>query len=159
MKIGLKESISSFKTELFFQREDGRDHCQDQQEPCPKGGQPQEHAGGLAAAELQPRSSQKLQPPPLASAVLFSWQPRKISLDTDNCIISGFKRNNVTQEIKRIRITNTHGSFNKRMSMGQTDMLEDFMEGYKGGRDEPPPLASVELDRSTEGGQIIITIN
>ena len=59
--------------------------------------------------------------PPLSSSPDSS---RRNSLDTDDCVISGIKRSNVTQEIERMRITNT-----KRMAMGLTDMLEELREG------------------------------
>ena len=50
-------------------------------------------------------------------------------MDTGDCVISGIKRSNVTQEIEKMRITNPHGAFNKRMAMGLSDMLEELREG------------------------------
>ena len=61
-------------------------------------------------------------------------------------------------------ITNTHGSFNKRMAMGLTNLQEELNEGSKEVEMNlhPSPLDEVEileeLDNHTECGQII-TIN
>ena len=99
--------------------------------------------------------------PPLSSS---TGGLRMNSLDTDYCVISGNKRNNVTQEIERMSITNTHGSFNKRMAMGLTNLQEELNEGSKEVEMNlhPSPLDEVEileeLDNHTECGQII-TIN
>ena len=57
--------------------------------------------------------------------------PIRNSSDTDDCVISGVKRNKVTKEIKMMRITNTHGSSNKRMATGLTNMQEELREGSK----------------------------
>ena len=64
--------------------------------------------------------------PPLSSSPDGS---RRNSLDIADCVISGIKRSNVIQEVERMKITNSHGSFNRRMAMGLTDMLEELREG------------------------------
>ena len=88
------------------------------------------------------------------------------SLDTDDCVISGVKRNNVTQEIEKMRITDIHGSSNKRMAMGLTDVQEELREGSKevemnlhtSPLDDSNEVEILEeLDRSIEGS--IITID
>jgi len=87
------------------------------------------HRSIQEAMQHQSRYTRSFNPhpsPPLSSSPDGS---RRNSLDTGDCIISGIKRSNVTQEIEKMRITNTHGSFNKRMAMGLTDMLEELREG------------------------------
>lgn len=87
------------------------------------------HRSIQLAVQQQSRYTRSFNPhpsPPLSSSPDGS---RRNSLDTGDCVISGIKRSNVTQEIERMRITNPHGSFNKRMAMGLSDMLEELREG------------------------------
>jgi len=81
------------------------------------------------AVQQQTRYTRSFNPhpsPPLSSSPDGS---RRNSLDTGDCVISGIKRSNVTQEIEKMRITNPNGAFNKRMAMGLSDMLEELREG------------------------------
>ena len=87
------------------------------------------HRSIQEAMQHQSRYTRSFNPhpsPPLSSSPDGS---RRNSLDTGDCVISGIKRSNVTQDMDKMRITSTHGSFNKRMAMGLTDMLEELREG------------------------------
>ena len=87
------------------------------------------HRSIQLAVQQQSRYTRSFNPfpsPPLSSSPDGS---RRNSLDTGDCVISGLKRSNVTQDMEKMRITNKHGGFNKRLNMDLSAMLEELREG------------------------------